>query len=181
MCVAFQTRRCHREPAHAGGFSRVRAAEGNICNRKNDEGKHRHQPIAFRAAQGDHCLGQRRRCTRVRRDTRWVPPLPVSPSTGLDRAKARRLLAHVPYRDSKLTSLLMHSLGGNSVTLMLACLSPSDKHYEENLSTLAYAARAKRISNTPTVAIPSPSPGLVRWTHRLVAADQRRSEESPHS
>ena len=55
------------------------------------------------------------------------------------------------YRDSKLTSLLMHSLGGNSVTLMLACLSPSDQHYEENLSTLSYAARAKKISNKPMV------------------------------
>ena len=67
------------------------------------------------------------------------------------RRVKRGSLAHVPYRDSKLTSLLMHSLGGNSVTLMLACLSPSDRHYDENLSTLGYAARAKRISNKPMV------------------------------
>lgn len=56
----------------------------------------------------------------------------------------------VPYRESKLTQLLKQSLGGNSYTLMIACLSPSDRYYEENLSTLQYAARASQISNIPT-------------------------------
>ncbi|KDO24259.1 hypothetical protein SPRG_09895 [Saprolegnia parasitica CBS 223.65] len=56
---------------------------------------------------------------------------------------------HVPYRDSKLTSLLKHSLGGNSITIMVVCLAPSDLCFEENLSTLQYAARAQCISNTP--------------------------------
>ncbi|OQR93872.1 hypothetical protein THRCLA_08323, partial [Thraustotheca clavata] len=57
--------------------------------------------------------------------------------------------AHVPYRDSKLTSLLKHSLGGNSITIMVVCLAPSDLCYEENLSTLQYAARAQCINNSP--------------------------------
>ena len=56
----------------------------------------------------------------------------------------------IPYRDSKLTQLLKQSLGGNSYTLMVACLSPSDKYLEENLSTLNYASRASQISNLPT-------------------------------
>jgi len=56
----------------------------------------------------------------------------------------------VPYRESKLTCLLKQSLGGNSYTLMVACLSPSDKYFEENLSTLNYASRAAQISNIPT-------------------------------
>lgn len=56
----------------------------------------------------------------------------------------------VPYRESKLTRLLKQSLGGNSYTLMLACLSPSDRYLEENLSTLNYASRASQISNLPT-------------------------------
>lgn len=56
----------------------------------------------------------------------------------------------IPYRESKLTSLLKQSLGGNSYTLMIACLSPSDRFLEENLSTLQYAARASQISNVPT-------------------------------
>eukprot|EP00798_Chlamydomonas_sp_ICE-L_P004752 gene4752-34501_t len=54
---------------------------------------------------------------------------------------------HIPYRDSKLTSLLKNSLGGNSLTTMIACLAPLDAHYEENLSTLEYASRANRITN----------------------------------
>jgi len=58
---------------------------------------------------------------------------------------------HIPYRESKLTSLLQHSIGGNSFLLMMACLSPSDKHYEENLSTLQYASQAANIKNTPTL------------------------------
>ncbi|PYI14055.1 kinesin-domain-containing protein [Aspergillus violaceofuscus CBS 115571] len=49
----------------------------------------------------------------------------------------------VPYRDSILTWLLKDSLGGNSKTAMIACISPSD--YEETLSTLRYADQAKRI------------------------------------
>ncbi|GAX73258.1 hypothetical protein CEUSTIGMA_g712.t1 [Chlamydomonas eustigma] len=55
--------------------------------------------------------------------------------------------SHVPYRDSKLTSLLKNSLGGTSLTLMVACLAPSDAFYEENLSTLEYASKAARITN----------------------------------
>lgn len=42
----------------------------------------------------------------------------------------------VPYRDSKLTCLLRQSLGGNSYTLMIACINPCDAHIDENLSTL---------------------------------------------
>ncbi|GBG32934.1 Kinesin-like protein [Hondaea fermentalgiana] len=58
-------------------------------------------------------------------------------------------LRHIPFRDSKLTSLLQHCLGGSSHTIMIACVSPSDAHAEENLSTLAYASRAKAIRNKP--------------------------------
>ncbi|KAJ8258260.1 hypothetical protein COCON_G00172720 [Conger conger] len=58
---------------------------------------------------------------------------------------------HVPYRDSKLTRLLQDSLGGNTRTLMVACLSPADNNYEETLSTLRYANRAKSIQNRPRI------------------------------
>ena len=58
---------------------------------------------------------------------------------------------HIPFRDSKLTSLLKHSLGGNSHTLMLACCSPSDAYVDENASTLEYASTAKRIANRPVM------------------------------
>ncbi|XP_014239134.1 kinesin-like protein KIF21A isoform X2 [Trichogramma pretiosum] len=54
---------------------------------------------------------------------------------------------HVPYRDSKLTRLLQDSLGGNSQTCMIACVSPSDRDFMETLSTLKYANRARNIKN----------------------------------
>lgn len=47
---------------------------------------------------------------------------------------------HIPYRDSKLTRLLQDSLGGNTKTLMVACLSPADNNYDETLSTLRYVS-----------------------------------------
>ncbi|KAK8733233.1 hypothetical protein OTU49_006540 [Cherax quadricarinatus] len=55
--------------------------------------------------------------------------------------------SHVPYRDSKLTRLLQDSLGGNSRTLMIACISPSDTDFMETLNTLKYANRARNIKN----------------------------------
>ncbi|XP_051967613.1 kinesin-like protein KIF21B [Xyrauchen texanus] len=56
-------------------------------------------------------------------------------------------VGHVPYRDSKLTRLLQDSLGGNSRTVMIACVSPSDRDFMETLSTLKYANRARNIKN----------------------------------
>ncbi|RHY97891.1 hypothetical protein DYB31_003761 [Aphanomyces astaci] len=58
---------------------------------------------------------------------------------------------HIPYRDSKLTRLLQDSLGGNTKTVMVAAISPADYNFEETLSTLRYANRAKNIKNKPTV------------------------------
>eukprot|EP00201_Polytomella_parva_P017449 CAMPEP_0175070998 /NCGR_PEP_ID=MMETSP0052_2-20121109/19005_1 /TAXON_ID=51329 ORGANISM="Polytomella parva, Strain SAG 63-3" /NCGR_SAMPLE_ID=MMETSP0052_2 /ASSEMBLY_ACC=CAM_ASM_000194 /LENGTH=976 /DNA_ID=CAMNT_0016338133 /DNA_START=143 /DNA_END=3070 /DNA_ORIENTATION=+ len=58
---------------------------------------------------------------------------------------------HIPYRESKLTKLLMDCLGGTSMALMIACCSPSASALEETLSTLTYASRAKNIHNRPCV------------------------------
>ncbi|ORE22387.1 kinesin-domain-containing protein, partial [Rhizopus microsporus] len=54
---------------------------------------------------------------------------------------------HVPYRDSKLTRLLQDSLGGNSTTLMIACVSPAEYNLAETINTLQYASRARSIKN----------------------------------
>ncbi|XP_049524954.1 kinesin-like protein KIF28 [Dermacentor silvarum] len=61
--------------------------------------------------------------------------------------KAKGTNVKVPYRESTLTRLLMTALGGNSKTIMLATISPSDVNYEETLSTLRYAERTKEIKN----------------------------------
>ena len=58
---------------------------------------------------------------------------------------------HIPYRDSKLTRLLQDSLGGNTKTVMIAAISPADFNYDETLTTLRYASRAKMIKNKPRV------------------------------
>lgn len=62
----------------------------------------------------------------------------------VEQAKGKKG-AFVPYRNSKLTRVLQESLGGNSVTVMIAALSPALVNFEETLSTLKYANRAKDI------------------------------------
>ena len=58
---------------------------------------------------------------------------------------------HIPYLDSKLTRLLQNSLGGNAKTVMCANCGPADYNYDETLSTLRYANRAKNIKNKPKI------------------------------
>ena len=58
---------------------------------------------------------------------------------------------HIPYRDSKLTRLLQDSLGGNTKTVMVANIGPADYNYDEIMSTLRYANRAKNIKNKPRI------------------------------
>ncbi|XP_010523005.1 PREDICTED: kinesin-like protein KIN-4A isoform X2 [Tarenaya hassleriana] len=71
--------------------------------------------------------------------------------SALGDEKKRKEGVHVPYRDSKLTRLLQDSLGGNSRTVMIACISPADINAEETLNTLKYANRARNIRNKPVV------------------------------
>ena len=68
-------------------------------------------------------------------------------STGKSKGKG----SQVPYRDSILTWLLKDSLGGNSLTAMIAAISPADINFDETLSTLRYADSAKRIKNNAVV------------------------------
>uniref|UniRef100_H2YJV5 Kinesin motor domain-containing protein n=1 Tax=Ciona savignyi TaxID=51511 RepID=H2YJV5_CIOSA len=68
---------------------------------------------------------------------------------------------NVPFRDSILTRLLKNALGGNSKTIMIAALSPADINYEETLSTLRFADRAKSIK-TKAVVNESPTDKLIR-------------------
>ena len=62
---------------------------------------------------------------------------------------------HIPYRDSKLTMLLMDSIGGTAKTLMIACVSPSSVYSDETMSTLNYASRTMNIKNKPLVQMDS--------------------------
>uniref|UniRef100_A0A1A8PVT9 Kinesin-like protein n=1 Tax=Nothobranchius rachovii TaxID=451742 RepID=A0A1A8PVT9_9TELE len=75
---------------------------------------------------------------------------------------------HVPYRDSKLTRLLQDSLGGNAKTVMVATLGPASLHYDETLTTLRYANRAKNIQNQPRVN-EDPKDALLREFQKEIA------------
>ncbi len=69
----------------------------------------------------------------------------------LSTGKKKKGGGQVPYRDSVLTWLLKDSLGGNSMTAMIAAISPADINFDETLSTLRYADSAKRIKNHAVV------------------------------
>ncbi|XP_036133656.1 kinesin-like protein KIF28P [Molossus molossus] len=71
--------------------------------------------------------------------------------SALAAAAAGERVLHIPYRDSVLTKLLRAALGGNSRTAVLAAVSPADICYEETLSTLRYAERAKKVRNKAVV------------------------------
>ncbi|XP_038822899.1 kinesin-like protein KIF3B [Salvelinus namaycush] len=83
---------------------------------------------------------------------------------------------HIPYRDSKLTRLLQDSLGGNAKTVMVATLGPASKHYEESLTTLRYANRAKNIKNKPKIN-EDPKDALLREFQEEIARLKAQLEE----
>lgn len=62
-----------------------------------------------------------------------------------DLSKVKNYKVHIPYRNSQLTMVLKESLGGNSHVIMISAISPSSFDYEETISTLKYADRAKRV------------------------------------
>lgn len=78
----------------------------------------------------------------------------------------------VPYRDSVLTMLLKNSLGGNAKTIMIAAVSPADVNYDETLSTLRYADRAKQIKNKAVVN-EDPNETLIRSLKEEIEALKR--------
>ncbi|KAK9498601.1 hypothetical protein O3M35_003196 [Rhynocoris fuscipes] len=69
---------------------------------------------------------------------------------------------HIPYRNSKLTRILQDSLGGNAKTVMCATVGPASYNYEETISTLRYASRAKSICNRARVN-ENPKDALLRY------------------
>ncbi|XP_066530622.1 kinesin family member 3Cb isoform X2 [Hoplias malabaricus] len=84
--------------------------------------------------------------------------------------------SHVPYRDSKLTRLLQDSLGGNSKTVMVATIGPTSCHYEETLTTLRFANRAKNIRNRPKIN-EDPKDALLREFQEEIARLKAQLEE----
>ncbi|GMF42515.1 unnamed protein product [Phytophthora fragariaefolia] len=98
-----------------------------------------------------------------------------------DRSRTSSVVAHVPYRDSKLTRLLQDSLGGNSKTLMIACISPADANYEETSNTLRYASRARSIENQAVVNKERSTENEVAFLKRQLEIVQLQLLQQTHS
>ena len=88
--------------------------------------------------------------------------------------RKRNLL--VPYRESVLTHLLKNSLGGNAKTIMIAAISPSDLNYDETMSTLRYADRAKKIKNKAVVN-EDPNEKLITGLQKEIELLKKRLKE----
>ena len=92
---------------------------------------------------------------------------------------------HIPYRDSKLTRLLQDSLGGNSKTIMIANIGPSEYNYNETLTTLRYAHRAKTIQNKPVMNEDPQDTQLREYQEEIARLKklitERQSKEKPIS
>lgn len=92
----------------------------------------------------------------------------VDSAPNKNNKKKKKVESFIPYRDSVLTWLLRENLGGNSRTAMVAALSPADINYDETLSTLRYADRAKQI-RCNAVINEDPNNRLVRELKEEVA------------
>jgi centromeric protein E len=76
---------------------------------------------------------------------------------------------HIPYRDSKLTRILQHSLGGNARTAIICTLSPALAHVEQSRNTLYFANRAKEVTNNAHVNMVVSDKQLVKHLQKEVA------------
>ncbi|GAB1597339.1 kinesin-like protein KIF3A [Argonauta hians] len=85
--------------------------------------------------------------------------------------------SHIPYRNSKLTRLLQDSLGGNSKTIMIANIGPADYNYDETISTLRYANRAKNIKNKAKIN-EDPKDALLRQFQQEIEELKKQLEDN---
>lgn len=83
---------------------------------------------------------------------------------------------HIPYRNSKLTRLLQDSLGGNAKTVMCANIGPAEYNYDETISTLRYANRAKNIKNNAKIN-EDPKDALLRQFQKEIEELKKQLEE----
>mmetsp|Transcript_7236 Transcript_7236/g.13472 ORF Transcript_7236/g.13472 Transcript_7236/m.13472 type:complete len:723 (-) Transcript_7236:164-2332(-) len=96
------------------------------------------------------------------------------------KALVSKKAKHIPFRDSKLTRLLQNSLGGNTKTVMVANVGPAGWNYEETMSTLRYAYRAKAIKNKPRVN-EDPKDAMLKKCQDEIEALRRQLEAAKNS
>lgn len=99
-------------------------------------------------------------------------------------ADPKKRKGHIPFRSSKLTRLLQESLGGNTITIMIAAISPADRNFDETLNTLQYANRAKSIQNSSRKNVTNPTQivkELRQQLEELQAKLMGSAIEAPHA
>merc|ERR1712096_308160 len=69
----------------------------------------------------------------------------------VELGEGKSKIQHIPYRNDKLTFILKDSLGGNAITSIVACISPSSSNFQEINSTLLFANRAKNMKNKASI------------------------------
>ncbi|KAI3988412.1 hypothetical protein MKX01_031630 [Papaver californicum] len=90
-------------------------------------------------------------------------------TTVIRKLSAGKRSGHIPYRDSKLTRILQHSLGGNARTAIICTLSPAMSHFEQSRNTLSFATRAKQVTNNAQVNMVVSEKQLVKHLQKEVA------------
>lgn len=91
----------------------------------------------------------------------------------------KRGKVHVPYRDSKLTRMLQDSLGGNSQTLMICCVSPAESNMHETLSALRVRAEGVVFAGARGTAAAQQTHVKTQVTHRRFIASTASVDERP--
>ncbi|KAK4799673.1 hypothetical protein SAY86_025038 [Trapa natans] len=102
-------------------------------------------------------------------------------TTVIRKLSSGKRSGHIPYRDSKLTRILQHSLGGNARTAIICTLSPALTHVEQSRNTLFFATRAKEVTNNAQVNMVVSDKQLVKHLQKEVArleAELRTPEPS---
>ncbi|TQD90657.1 hypothetical protein C1H46_023804 [Malus baccata] len=90
-------------------------------------------------------------------------------TTVIRKLSSGKRSGHIPYRDSKLTRILQHSLGGNARTAIICTLSPALSHFEQSRNTLFFATRAKEVTNNARVNMVVSDKQLVKHLQKEVA------------
>ncbi|KAL0699652.1 hypothetical protein Bca4012_055774 [Brassica carinata] len=90
-------------------------------------------------------------------------------TTVIRKLSVGKKCGHIPYRDSKLTRILQHSLGGNARTAIICTLSPASTHAEQSRNTLYFANRAKEVTNNAQVNMVVSDKQLVKHLQKEVA------------
>ncbi|KAG6625335.1 kinesin-like protein NACK1 [Carya illinoinensis] len=90
-------------------------------------------------------------------------------TTVIRKLSVGKRTGHIPYRDSKLTRILQHSLGGNARTAIICTLSPALSHVEQSRNTLFFATRAKEVTNNARVNMVVSDKQLVKHLQKEVA------------